>query len=249
MQDIKEKIIVALDVDTLKEAERFVDLLISAGIKYFKVGSQLFTAYGPDAVRMVSKAGAKVFLDLKFHDIPNTVALASGSTASILSVTPSAETGNIAQDIRNLAIPAVFMMTVHIKGGRKMLEAAVKGAEDKARELKIKRPLVVGVTRLTSDEDKGNIQHEVTEAARLAKSSGLDGVVCSAHEVSMVRNEFGQEFIIVVPGIRPKGAQADDQSRVATAREAIDAGASYLVIGRPILKAPDPIKAFKELIS
>jgi orotidine-5'-phosphate decarboxylase len=224
MQDLKNKLIVALDVDTLKKAEDLVEKL-KHEVKYFKIGSQLFTACGPEAVRMVEEKGAKAFLDLKFHDIPNTVFLAVSSGTSA----------------------PVFMMTVHTKGGREMLEAALRGAEKKAQELKITRPFIVGVTRLTSDEDRGNIQTEVVQAARIAKDAGLDGVVCAASEAAAIRKEFGEKFIIVTPGIRAKNKKTDDQKRTATAAEAIAAGAHFIVVGRPILEADNPLQALKEL--
>jgi orotidine-5'-phosphate decarboxylase len=224
MQDLKNKLIVALDVDTLEKAEYFVEKLKSE-VAYFKIGSQLFTACGPEAVRMVGEKGAKAFLDLKFHDIPHTVFLAVSAGVSA----------------------PVFMMTVHTKGGREMLEAALRGAEKKAQELKIARPFIVGVTRLTSDEDRGNIQGEVLQAARMAKDAGLDGVVCAASEAAAIRKEFGENFIIVTPGIRAKNKKTDDQKRTATAAEAIAAGAHFIVVGRPILEAFDPLQALREL--
>jgi orotidine-5'-phosphate decarboxylase len=143
---------------------------------------------------------------------------------------------------------AVFMMTVHTKGGLAMLKAAAKAAREKAAELKVSRPFIVGVTRLTSDEDSGNIKEEVLQASRLARGAGLDGVVCAVGEAAAVREEFGRDFIIVTPGIRPKGFAPDDQSRVATAREAVKAGADYVVVGRPILEAKDPLTALKEIL-
>ena len=247
---MKDKLIVALDVETLKEAKRFVDILYPQ-VTMFKVGAQLFAACGPEAIKMIGEKGARVFLDLKFHDIPTTVysAVASG-TASCVVITPVITTSTVLAEgnIRVNLTPPVFMMTVHTKGGREMLEKAAKGAKEKARELNIEKPYVVGVTRLTSDPDSGDIQGQVLEAARLAKDAGLDGVVCAVGEAAMIRKEFGKDFIIVTPGIRPKGAAADDQKRTATASEAIAAGADFIVVGRPILKAPDPIKAVKELI-
>jgi orotidine-5'-phosphate decarboxylase len=224
MQDLKNKLIVALDVDTLEKAKDLVEKLKNE-VKCFKIGSQLFTACGPEAVRMVGEKGAKVFLDLKFHDIPNTVFLAVSSGTSA----------------------PVVMMTVHTKGGREMLEAALRGAEKKAQELKIPRPFIVGVTRLTSDEDQGNIQAEVLQAARMAKDAGLDGVVCAVSEAAAVRKEFGGGFIIVTPGIRAKNKKTDDQKRTATAAEAIAAGAHFIVVGRPIVEADNPLQALKEL--
>lgn len=244
MLESKDKLIVALDVDNLKEAERFVDILYPT-VKIFKVGSQLFTACGPEVVKMIGKKGAKVFLDLKFYDIPNTVFLSVGTGTGLnYEILP-----NIGKGVIDATQLAVFMMTVHTKGGMAMLKEAVRGAKQKAEELKIAKPFVVGVTRLTSDDNKGDIQSEVLEGARLAKDAGLDGVVCSAQEAALIRKEFGKDFIIVTPGIRPKGAAVDDQRRTATASEAIAAGSNYLVVGRPIIKAKDPLKAAEEILA
>jgi orotidine-5'-phosphate decarboxylase len=137
------------------------------------------------------------------------------------------------------------MMTVHIQGGTEMLKQAVEGATVKARELNIDRPFIIGVTVLTS---RLATEEEVLESARNAKEAGLDGVVCSAYEAKKIRTEFGKDFIIVTPGIRPKGVAVDDQKRVATAKEAIEAGATYIVVGRPILEAKDPLKAVAGLL-
>ena len=244
MLESKDKLIVALDVDNLKEAERFVDILYPT-VKIFKVGSQLFTACGPEVVKMIGKKGAKVFLDLKFYDIPNTVFLSVGTGTGLnYEILP-----NIGKGVIDATQLAVFMMTVHTKGGIAMLKEAVRGAKQKAEELKIAKPFVVGVTRLTSEENKGDIQSEVLEGARLAKDDGLDGVVCSAQEAALIRKEFGKDFIIVTPGIRPKGAAVDDQRRTATASEAIAAGCNYLVVGRPIIKAKDPLKTAEEILA
>lgn len=230
MQEISDKLIVALDVDTLEEAKRFVGILYPT-VKLFKIGSQLFTACGPEAVKMVAEKGGKVFLDLKFYDIPRTVyAAVTSGTGLSTSAEPT--------------IFPVFMMTVHIKGGIDMLKKAVEGASQKAGELKIKKPLVVGVTELTSQEAS---EKDIVDAARIAKEAGLDGVVCSTLEARKVREEFGKNFIIVTPGIRPKGSSADDQKRTATAQEAIEAGADYIVVGRPILEASNPLLAAQEI--
>lgn len=242
MQEIKDKLIVALDLDTLEKAERLVDILYPT-VTMFKIGSQLFTACGSAAVDMIGKKGARVFLDLKFHDIPNTVYLATHSGTSCAFV--YIEENNRS---KNVAIPPVFMMTVHIAGGKKMLEAAARSAKETSDELKIPKPLIVGVTRLTSEEHNENTQDEVLSSARVAKDAGLDGIVCAVSEAKIIREEFGEKFIIVTPGIRPKGYKKDDQSRVATAQEAIEAGADYIVVGRPILEAQDPLKAVEELV-
>ena len=241
------KLIVALDVDNLKKAEHLVDILYPT-VETFKVGSQLFTAEGPKTVRMIHEKGAQVFLDLKFHDIPSTVFQAvSAGTASAVMMTPTA-TGSVNKDINGATQLAVFMMTVHTEGGSEMLKAAVRGATEKAKELNIKRPFIVGVTRLTSDKNEEVTEENVLKAARLAKDVGLDGVVCSAHEAPRVRKECGNDFLIVTPGIRPKGYPADDQSRVATAQEAIEAGADFVVVGRPVIKAKDPLGVAESIV-
>lgn len=239
MQELEDKLIVALDVPTLDEAKRFVGILYPR-VKIFKVGSQLFTACGPAVVEMIGRRGARVFLDLKFYDIPKTVYLVSGTGTSCAFTYVAASQG-----VKNLASPPVFMMSVHIKGGIDMLREAVKGASEKATELNIEKPFIVGVTKLTSEEAT---LKEVLDAARIAKEAGLDGVVCAVSEAYAVREEFGLNFIIVTPGIRPKGSSAGDQKRIATAREAIEAGANYIVVGRPILEAEDPLKAVNDLL-
>ncbi|MDD5691561.1 MAG: orotidine-5'-phosphate decarboxylase [Candidatus Omnitrophica bacterium] len=242
----KPEIILALDVDKLEEAKGFVDKLYPK-IKLFKIGSQLFTAYGPEAVKMVGDKGGKVFLDLKFHDIPKTVysSIISGTSAGLAVTRYPAD---VEKEVKHAVTRPVFMMTVHTKGGQAMLEAAAKGAAEKSKELGIEKPLIIGVTRLTSDEDNADTLKEVLQAAQLAKDSGLDGVVCSALEAEKVRKEHGEHFIIVTPGIRPNNVAVDDQKRTATVKEAVKAGSNFLVIGRPILKADDPLEKTEELL-
>jgi len=239
MQDISDKLIVALDVDTLEKAERLVGILYPT-VKLFKVGSQLFTAYGPEAVKMVGRKGGKVFLDLKFHDIPNTV-FASVCSSTALGVEPITSEEHLAM----FESGYVFMITVHTQGGLDIMKAATRGAEETSKELNIKKPYIVGVTVLTSDKQEDTAK-VVLERANLAKQAGLDGVVCSAQEAAVVRRACGPDFIIVTPGIRPSAADKDDQQRTATPQEAIRAGSNFLVVGRPILKATDPLKALKE---
>ena len=226
MPDLKERLIVALDVDSLKQAEGLVSLLYPT-VRIFKVGSQLFTACGPQAVRMIAEKGARVFLDLKFYDIPHTVFSATSAAAGL----------------------PVFMLTVHISGGRKMLEEAVAGASKRAKELNIQMPFIIGVTRLTSQESAENLEKDVLAAAQEAKAAGLDGVVCSVGEALMIRRELGKDFMIVTPGIRPKDYPTDDQSRVATPEEAVKAGADFIVVGRPILKADNPLAAAEKILA
>jgi len=251
MQDINDKLIVALDVYTLKKARDLVDKLFPT-IKKFKIGSQLFTACGPEAIEMVGKKGAQVFLDLKFHDIPRTVysAVASGTSSSIV-ITPISsgfDNTKIEDQVKEFVPFPVFMMTLHILGGLEMLKSAVKGASDKAVALGRKKPYLVGVTVLTSEAPDNITSEKVLERAYLAKEAGLDGVVCAVSEAAMIREKLGEKFLIVTPGIRPKGNKEDDQKRTATAKAAIQAGSDFLVVGRPILQAKDPLLAAKEIL-
>lgn len=249
MLDISDKLIVALDVDTLEKAKHFVDILYPT-VKLFKVGSLLFPAWGTDVVRMIGEKGGRVFLDLKFLDIPNTVygATASGTSSCVAALSiPSGLVEKKTEDhtTKHLCFP-VFMMTLHALGSLEMLRGGVKGAESKAAELGIKKPLLVGVTVLTSEVAAVG---EVLERARKAKKAGLDGVVCSVHEAAAVKEACGRDFIVVTPGIRPEGYKTDDQKRKATAQEAMDAGADFIVVGRPILEAKDPLRAAQEISS
>ncbi|MFH1191349.1 MAG: orotidine-5'-phosphate decarboxylase [Candidatus Omnitrophota bacterium] len=218
----KAEIILALDVDTLESAADFVDKLYPK-IKIFKVGSQLFTAYGLKIIELLAKKGAEVFLDLKYFDIPNTVAGAVAAAARL----------------------KVKMLTLHICGGQEMLKAAVESARVQAAALKNPRPLLIGVTVLTSQTAKAG---EVVALAKQGIACGLDGVVCSALEAVVLRREIKKDFIIVTPGIRPANSGNDDQKRTATVSQAIKAGSDFLVIGRPILKSADPFLAAKEII-
>jgi len=210
------KIILALDVDNFKRAKYFVDKLYPR-IKTFKVGLQLFTACGPGIIEYIRKKGGSVFLDLKLHDIPNTVASA----------------------VRQAAALKVKLLTLHIAGEEAMLKAAVSAAREAPC-----RPLLIGVTVLTSQKTN---PARVLKLARLGLACGLDGVVCSAKEARLLRSRIKKKFIIVTPGIRPKSALADDQKRTMSAPEAIKAGSNFLVIGRPILKAKDPLQALTEI--
>jgi orotidine-5'-phosphate decarboxylase len=192
---------------------------------FFKIGSQLFTAEGPRAVEKIAKLGSSIFLDLKFHDIPNTVAGAVRAAA---------------------ALPKVRLLTIHALGGLQMMKAAKEAAGTKRHS-----PAILAVTILTS-HDAGTLQEvgisgtpatRALELAKLAKEAGVDGVVASAHEVAAIRKACGPKFLIVVPGVRPANAAINDQSRIATPAEAIRAGADYLVVGRPITAAGDPCQA------
>lgn len=221
MPNTSPKLIVALDVETKTEALELVKRL-DESVTCYKIGSQLFTACGPDIIFDVVNKEKEVFLDLKYHDIPNTVANAV-----------TAATG----------LNGVFMLTVHTQGGEEMLKKSVEAAKTASKKPGRKRPLIIGITVLTSDDNGDNIQKLVLERALLAKKCGLDGVVSSSREASILRQELGSDFVIVTPGIRPGGADAGDQKRISTPREAIDNGSNFLVVGRPIVKAPDPLAA------
>ncbi len=221
---MKSQLIVALDVATFSEAKKLIDRLYPA-VKIFKVGSQLFTACGPKAISYIRKTGGDVFLDLKFHDIPNTVALAVSAAT--------------AQD--------VFMLTVHASGGPEMLRAARRAAEEASQKKGVRRPRIVAVTVLTS-ETSGDVTERVTALAETARQSGADGVVASVRECGVLRARFARDFIVVTPGIRPEGPASDDQKRTATVAEAVSAGSDFLVVGRPIVKAPDPVAAAKKMV-
>jgi orotidine-5'-phosphate decarboxylase len=222
---MKDRLIVALDVDNLKKATSLVDALYPE-VKIFKIGSQLFTKVGPDAVKMVHKKRARVFLDLKFHDIPNTVFLA----------------------IEQVCAMGVFMANVHASGGRVMMR--------RAAQAKKKSLIILAVTVLTSIDKKalsaiGINRSPLSQAeklAMLAKSSGLDGVVCSGNEIRAIRKACGAKFIIVTPGIRPLALGMQDQKRVITPELAISHGADYIVAGRPVIQAKNPLSAAKDIL-
>jgi len=238
----KSKLIVALDVDSLEMVRFLVDGL-GGLVDIYKIGSQLFTACGPAAVRFVMARGKQVFLDLKYHDIPNTVASAVRAAVMLSdAVQRSAVPGETPRE----GIGRLAMYTIHTCGGEEMMTAAVKAAQEAAKEIGAVPPLTVGVTVLTSQGDKLTTQGQsgilslVLDRARMAKRCGLDGVVSSCHEAAMIRKEFGKDFVIVTPGIRPSGAEVGDQKRVAAPRGAVDAGSNYLVVGRPIVQADNP---------
>ena len=218
----KNNLIVALDVDSFAKAKKFVNLLYP-DVKLFKVGLQLFINCGHKIIPEIKKKGAGAFLDLKFYDIPNTVSNA------------------VAQAVRL----KVKMLTLHISGGKEMLELAVKTAREESRMLKIKKPLLIGVTVLTSQETNPK---KVLELAKFGLDCGLDGVVCSAKEVVLLRKKINKKFIIVTPGIRPNTKNYDDQKRVASAKEALRLGSDYLVVGRPIIQAENPKKILQDML-
>lgn len=224
---IDPRIIVALDFDAAQPALDLASRLDPALCRV-KVGKELFTSAGPALVETLAERGFEVFLDLKFHDIPHTVAQACKAAARL----------------------GVWMVNVHALGGRKMMAAAREALEEGAR-----RPKLIAVTVLTSmgGEDlaeiglSGEPQDNVLRLAKLAQACGLDGVVCSAREASPLRAALGEEFCLVTPGIRPASASRDDQVRIATPAQALRDGASYLVIGRPITQAADPLQALKNI--
>jgi len=228
-----ERIFVALDTPDLAHALALAGQL-SGLVGGVKLGKEFFTALGPEGVRHVAAAGHRIFLDLKFHDIPATVA---GAVRAAVALDP-------------------FMLNVHAAGGEAMMRAAVDAAGESAEETHHPRPLVLAVTVLTSlwsgdltaTGVEGTISEQVLRLASLAQNCGLDGVVCSPREVDVLRDALGTDFKLVVPGIRSEGEQSDDQKRVMTPAEAIELGADYLVIGRPITGAADPADAAKRIV-
>jgi orotidine-5'-phosphate decarboxylase len=228
-----DKLIVALDTPDLKRAEAIVEK-VSPLVKIFKVGKELFTSAGPDAVRMIHSHKCRVFLDLKFHDIPNTVSSACEAAAKL----------------------GVFMMNVHILGGRTMMVNAVQAVHLMFQGKKHSAPKLVGVTVLTSLKDADlkevgiskKVKQEVSLLALLAKSSGLDGVVASAQEIQIIRKTAGKDFLIITPGVRPIWAAHGDQKRVMTPADAVSAGADYIVVGRPITQHPQPMVAAEKIL-
>ena len=231
--DARDRLIVALDVDNLEAALGLVERLDGIATR-FKIGSQLFTAAGPAAVEAVRKRGGLVFLDLKYHDIPNTVAGAAREAARL----------------------GVFMFNVHASGGRAMMRAAAEAVAATAPGSQ--RPLVIAVTVLTSldraalSRELGitsSVEGHVLHLCRLAHDAGLDGCVASPNEIRIIRNQLGAGWVIVTPGVRPAGSEANDQSRIATPQATAQAGAHYLVVGRPITAAADPGKAARAILA
>jgi orotidine-5'-phosphate decarboxylase len=229
MHDPRQRLIVALDVSSASEARRIVTAVGDSAFCY-KVGMQLYTAEGPSVVRDLIASGRRVFLDLKYHDIPNTVACA----------------------VREAAHLGASMITVHASGGGAMLRAATQAAAAANPAL-----MVLGVTVLTSltdnDLDKlgvhGRVQDQVLRLAALSITNGCQGVVASAQEASRLRSELQDPFAIVTPGVRPAGAAPGDQARVVTPAEAIAAGATHIVVGRPITEAPDPAAEARAILA
>lgn len=224
---VDSKVIIALDYASKEEALTFVRLL-DPGLCKLKIGKELFTLAGPDLVRSLVDMSFDVFLDLKFHDIPNTVAQACKAAASL----------------------GVWMLNVHALGGQTMLQAAREAIDASAQQ-----PLLIGVTILTSMSAadlqqigiSGTAEENVERLALLSENAALDGVVCSSKEVKLLRKKVGADFKLVTPGIRPAGSNQDDQKRIMTPPDAIQAGSDYLVIGRPITKSNDPLQALIDI--
>lgn len=228
-----ERLIVALDVDTKEKALELVKKLKDE-VRIFKIGSELFTSCGPSIVEDIQKQGAKVFLDLKFHDIPNTAAKAAASAVRM----------------------GVFLFNVHALGGSDMMKKCAQSVTEEAKKLNIQRPKMIAVTILTSMDGNNlrnigindNMEKQVLKLATLAKDAGLDGVVASPSEIKTIRKELGEGFLIVTPGVRPAWAAKNDQKRIATPKEAIESGASFIVVGRPVTEADDPVEAVKKIL-
>lgn len=230
-ENIAKRIIIALDVATREKAFHLVHKLPDAEV--FKVGLELFTAEGPSLLQELNDMRKKIFLDLKLHDIPNTIA------------------GAVKVGVRH----HIHMMTLHASGGLEMMSRSAEEAAREADKEGVSKPLLLGVTILTSLKDEqlseigmeSSASNQVIKLARLAQKAGLDGVVCSPQEIEIIRKEIGKDFLVVAPGIRPAWAAAHDQKRIMTPSQAIHKGADYLVIGRPITQAPSPQEAFQKI--
>ena len=231
---MRERLIVALDLDDLDLATELVRSLAQE-VGMFKIGKQLFTHAGPQAVRLIQDLGGEIFLDLKFHDIPNTVAKAAIEATRL----------------------GVKMFNVHASGSLEMMRLTVKEVERVSRQQKLRRPIMLGVTVLTSlgqeDLQRLGVEHKIADQvvrlALLTKEAGMDGVVASPHEVADIRHACGQRFVIVTPGIRPAESQRNDQQRVMTPADAVRAGVDYIVVGRPILEAKNPVMAARAIVA
>lgn len=229
----EDKLIVALDVDTEAKALVIAEKLKN-NVRFFKIGLELFSACGPEALHAIKKTGARIFLDLKFHDIPNTVAKASRAVTRL----------------------GVEIFNIHAMGGYEMMKASADAARDEAQKLNIERPMVIAVTVLTSMDEMGlkrvgvndKIETEALRLAALAKEAGLDGVVASPLEAKLIRKKLGEKFLIVTPGVRPYSSSAGDQKRIATPKQAIASGADMIVVGRPITEAEDMVFAARQIL-
>jgi orotidine-5'-phosphate decarboxylase len=231
---IKQRLIVALDLADPAKATTLATLL-APEVGMFKVGKQLFVNAGPNIVRTIHDLGGEVFLDLKFHDIPNTVAAAAVEATRL----------------------GVKLFNVHISGGREMMRQTAAAVEEVCGKEGLRRPAVLGVTVLTSLDGsdlealgiQGGVPAQVVRLAGVAQEAGLAGVVCSAQEVPEIRRACGESFMMVTPGIRPAGQQAGDQKRVMTPGDAVRAGIDYIVVGRPITAAADPVAAARSVVA
>ena len=231
----RDRIVLALDVDSKEKAISLVKEL-AGYVGVFKVGMQLYNSVGPEIVKEINQLGGKVFVDLKFHDIPNTVAAAG----------------------RVMARLGCHMFNVHAAGGREMMQSLVDGLKQEAERLGQPEPITLAVTVLTSISQQQLVQEMfvrdmqikdlVVRWALMAQECGINGVVCSPQEISAIRETCGPDFKIVTPGIRPAWSEANDQKRITTPRQALDMGADYMVIGRPIVKADSPIEAALKII-
>ena len=231
---MKDKLIVALDTDDGEEIDWLSGTLMET-VRWFKIGFQAFSALGTEAFPWFDQNGHKVFVDLKFHDIPNTVA----------------------RDVGMMTKHGANMINMHAGGGLEMMKAARDSADDAAFEARIPRPTLLGVTVLTSIDETGFQQNfgserqltkQVVYLAQLAQEAGLDGVVASPLEIEPIRKACGDNFLIVTPGIRPTWTETGDQRRITTPAEAIRQGADYIVVGRPILEAEDPLEAAEMIL-
>lgn len=229
----KDRLIVALDVDEWNEAERLINSL-QGSVTYYKLGTQLLTAFGPEAVSRIRRRGFGVFYDAKFHDIPRTVETAVAAACRL----------------------GATMVNVHAAGGSEMMAAAAKAADTVAAKLRQPKSLVLAVTVLTSlnqhilETELGvqrPLEDQVVRLARLAQAAGLDGVVASPHEIAAIRRACGPDFVILTPGIRPAGSEAGDQKRILTPGQAMAAGADYIVVGRPVVQAKDPLEVVRSI--
>jgi orotidine-5'-phosphate decarboxylase len=231
---MRERLIVALDVDDLEQAAQLVRLL-AGEVGMFKIGKQLFTHAGPQAVRQIQELGGEIFLDLKFHDIPNTVAKAAIEATRL----------------------GVKMFNVHASGSLEMMRLTAKEVRRVCRQQKLRKPIMLAVTVLTSlNQDdlqrvgvERKVADQVVRLALLTKEAGMDGVVASPHEVADIREACGRRFVIVTPGIRPSDGNRNDQQRVMTPQNAVRGGVDYIVVGRPIIEAKDPVAAARAIVA
>jgi orotidine-5'-phosphate decarboxylase len=231
---MRERLILALDVDDLERVKGTVKLLASE-VGMFKIGKQLFTHAGPQAVRLIQETGGEVFLDLKFHDIPNTVAKAAVEATRL----------------------GVKMFNVHASGSSAMMRLTVREVNRVCRQEALRKPLMLAVTVLTSLNEtdlkkvgvRGEVADQVVRLALLSQKAGMDGVVAAPNEVAEIRSACGRRFVIVTPGIRLQKSKRDDQKRVMTPADAVRAGVDYIVVGRPIMEAADPVSVAREIIA